>query len=220
MNLTRDVGILAMGSHNERHGAALPPDTDAKLASHVAREASERIKAKFLGILRSSYEFPEINTGEHQSLEQLLEELRVMLLSAKQNFGIKAVVLVNGHGGNGILREWIPTLEGELGVRLTFNNVIINLEGPHAATGELSMADAIGIADESKMADHSDFVKHPEVGFVGLSVVRKRYKWSEKLAEEVEKFGLRIDKRFGEKLLECAIIDVINDVLEIQWASK
>jgi len=209
------VGILAIGSHEERHGAALAPDTDAKLAAHVAQEAAKRTGATFLGVLRSSYELPEIDTGKHQSLEVVLEELREALLRAKRSLELEGVVLVNGHGGNGILREKIPAIAAELGMRLVFNNAIINLEGPHAGTGELSMAAAIGMADETKLAEHADFARHPEVGFVGLQGVRKRYEWAERLAREVETVGLRIDKYLGEKILECAIMDVTNDVREI-----
>ncbi|MCK4405114.1 MAG: 2-amino-5-formylamino-6-ribosylaminopyrimidin-4(3H)-one 5'-monophosphate deformylase [Hadesarchaea archaeon] len=206
------VGILALGSHEERHGAALPPDTDAKLASHVASEAAKRTGARFIDVLHSSYELPGIDTGRHQSLDQVLEELRRALLDAKRSLGISAAVLVNGHGGNGPLRGRLLALEKELGMPIVFNNTLIKLEGPHAATGELSMGAVIGIADVSKIVEHADFERHPEVGFVGLEEARRRYAWVEQQAREVEKMGLRIDKFLGEKLLECAIVDVMNDV--------
>ena len=209
------VGILALGSHEERHGAALPPDTDAKLASHVALEAAKRTGAKFLGTLYSSYELPHIDTGRHQTLEQVLEELRSTLQKAKQTLGIERVVLVNAHGGNKPLRDHIQELEQETHLRVIFNNKIIELEGPHAATGELSMGAAIDITEESKIIEHSDFARHPEVGFVGLREARGKYEWAERQAREVEKLGLRMDKSLGEKLLECAIIDVIKDVRDI-----
>lgn len=210
-----EVGLLALGSHEERHGAALPPDTDAKLASHVASEAAKRTGTRFIGAIHSSYELPGIDTGRHQSLEQVLDELRKALLNAKRGFGISAAVLVNGHGGNKPLRERLPALEKELGMPIVFNNTLIELEGPHAATGELSMGAVTGIADASKIAEHADFERHPEVGFVGFKEVRKRYAWAEPQAREVEKVGLRIDKFLGEKLLECATVDVVNDVREL-----
>ena len=204
--------MLALGSHEERHGAALPPDTDAKIASHVALEAARRTGVKFLGVIYRSYELPGIDTGHHHALEEVLEELRVALLQAKSALGIRAVVIVNGHGGNTPLRERLPAIEAELGVRLIFNNTIIDLEGPHAATEELSMGAAIGIADESKVAEHGNFSRYPEVGFVGLLEARKRYEWAESQAREVEAGGVRADRELGRRLLERAVMSVVNDV--------
>jgi len=204
--------VLALGSHEERHGAALPPDTDAKIASHVALEAARRTGVKFLGVIYRSYELPGIDTGHHHALEEVLEELRVALLQAKSALGIRAVVIVNGHGGNTPLRERLPAIEAELGVRLIFNNTIIDLEGPHAATEELSMGAAIGIADESKVAEHGNFSRYPEVGFVGLLEARKRYEWAESQAREVEAGGVRADRELGRRLLERAVMSVVNDV--------
>jgi 2-amino-5-formylamino-6-ribosylaminopyrimidin-4(3H)-one 5'-monophosphate deformylase len=206
------VGILAIGSHEERHGAALPPDTDAKLASYVAFEAAKRTGAKFLGVIYRSYELPGIDTGHHHALEEVLEELRVALLQAKSALGIRAVVIVNGHGGNTPLRERLPAIEAELGVHLVFNNTIIDLEGPHAATEELSMGAAIGIADESKVAEHGNFSRYPEVGFVGLQEARRRYEWAESQAREVEAGGVWADRELGRRLLERAVMSVVNDV--------
>lgn len=209
------VGVLALGSHEERHGAALPPDTDAKLASHVALEAAKRTGAKFLGVLHSSYELPDVDTGRHQTLEQLLDELRARLLSAKQVLGIYAVVLVNGHGGNEPLRGRLQALERDLDVRVAFNNAIVELEGPHAATGELSMGAAIGICDSSRLAEHLDFGGHPEVGFVGLEGARRRYAWAERHAQEVSGQGVRVDKSLGVELVERAVSDVVDDIREL-----
>ena len=207
--------MLALGSHEERHGAALPPDTDAKIASHVALEAAKRTGVKFLGVIYRSYELPGIDTGHHHALEEVLEELRAVLRQAKSALGIRAVVIVNGHGGNTPLRERLPAIEAELGVRLVFNNTIIDLEGPHAATEELSMGAAIGIADESRVAEHTDFSRYPEVGFVGLLEARKRYEWAERQAREVEAGGVRADRELGRRLLERAIADAINDVKKL-----
>ena len=206
------VGILAIGSHEERHGAALPPDTDAKLASYVAFEAAKRTGAKFLGVIYRSYELPGIDTGHHHTLDEITEELRTVLLQTKSSFDIGTVVLVNGHGGNIPLRERLPAIEAELWMRLIFNNTIIDLEGPHAGTEELSMAAAIGIADTSKLKEHTDFARHPEVGFVGLRDARRLYEWAERHALHVERTGVRVDLALGRKLLERAVIDVVNDI--------
>lgn len=204
--------MLALGSHEERHGAALPPDTDAKIASHIALEAAKRTGAGFLGVLYSSYELPDIDTGRHQTLVQLINELRVTLFAVKKTLDIGAVILVNAHGGNEVLREHLQELEKEVGLRLVFNSKIIELEGPHAATGELSIGMAIGIAAPSKLAEHCDFKRYPEVGFVGLKVARKRYAWAERHAKQVSEQGIRVNESLGKRLIERAISDVIDDV--------
>ena len=206
------VGLLALGSHEERHGAALPIDTDAKLAAHVALEAAKRTGAKFLGVLYSSYELPGIDTGNHQTLDRVLDELRSRLGEAKKTLGIKAAVLVNAHGGNRPLREHLGKLEREVGLKLRFNSKLTELEGPHAGTGELSMGSSIGIADASKLAEHLDFERHPEVGFVGLEEARKRYPWAERHAREVLEQGVRIDKTLGNELLKRVIASVIKNI--------
>lgn len=213
--MSKEIGVLAIGSHEERHGAALPPDTDARIATYVAREASKRTGAKFLGVLKKSYEFPGINTGVHHELAEVLDELRSVLKKAKK-LGIKAAVIVNGHGGNIPLREHVPLLEKELGMPLIFNSKIIELEGPHAGTVELSMGAVLRITDESKIDEHTDFAKYPEVGFVGLQEARKRYQWAEKLAHQVEKEGVTVDKEMGLKLLELAIDEVVRDIYKLQ----
>lgn len=81
------------------------------------------------------------------------------------------------------------------------------------------MGAVIGMTDVSKIAEHSDFERYPEVGFVGLKEARKHYPWAERQAKEAEKAGLRVDKFLSEKLLECAIIDVINDIRELETLS-
>jgi 2-amino-5-formylamino-6-ribosylaminopyrimidin-4(3H)-one 5'-monophosphate deformylase len=212
---SRKVGILALGSHEEKHGAALPLDTDAKLASHVALEATKRSGAKFLGVLYASYELPGIDTGRHQPLEQLVDELISTLRAAKGTLGIEGAVLVNGHGGNEPLRDHVRTIEQELGMRLFFNNVIVDLEGPHAATGELSMGMAVGITDTSKLAEHVDFIRYPEVGFVGLTEAQERYPWAKQHARDLGKVGIRAEKFLGAELLKCAIGDVVNNIYEL-----
>lgn len=213
------IGLLALGSHEERHGAALPPDTDAKIASHIALEAAKRTGVRFLGVLHSSYELPDIDTGRHQTLAQLINELRATLLAAKKTLDIEAVVLVNAHGGNEVLREHLKKLEKKVGLRLVFNSKIIELEGAHAATGELSIGTAIGIAMPSKLAEHCDFKRHPEVGFVGLKAARKRYAWAERHAKEVSEHGVRLDESLGKRLIERAISDVVDDVHNLNFST-
>ena len=95
------VGLLAIGSHLENHGAALPIDTDSQIASYLALESSFRTGAKFLGILYAATEYDYVKHGIHLSPDELVEkELIPTLKKAKSNLNLQAVVLVNGHGGN------------------------------------------------------------------------------------------------------------------------
>jgi len=206
------VGILALGSHQERHGAVLPPDTDAKLAAHVALEAAKRSGARFLGILLTSYELPLIRTGKHHSLKKVMGELCRRLGEAKEVLGVKAVVLVNAHGGNKPLREHLHKLEKRMGVRLAFTTLLVDLEGPHAGTGEVSAAAAAGLADLSRLDEHLDFQKYPEVGFVGMERVRRKYTWAERHAREVMERGVKADLELGRKILERAVEEAVGEV--------
>ena len=65
------IGIIALGSHLENHGPALPIDTDAKIGAHIAFQASLESGAKFLGIIFPAYELDEIDHGVHVSLDEL-----------------------------------------------------------------------------------------------------------------------------------------------------
>ncbi len=148
-------------------------------------------------------------------METVVEELTTALLNAHRMLGIKAAVLVNGHGGNIPLREKIPDLEKKVGIRVVLNNTLVEIEGPHAATGELSMGATMNIVNLSKLTEHSDFTQYPEVGFVGMTEVRRKYDWADKRANEVTRLGIRTSHYLGEKLLECAIVDTINNINEI-----
>lgn len=208
-----DVGILALGSHRERHGV-LPEDTDAKLASYVALQASLRTGAKFLGVVFSSHELPGIETGEHQPEELVLKEIEGRLREAKKTLGIKGAVIVNAHGGNSPLREKVEELGRMVGLDLVWNSTLVR--GPHAGTEEFSMACALGMADSSRLSEHMDFERHPEVGFVGLPQALERYDWARKLAREVREKGVRADPELGRALLERAVDEVVRVSRRVQ----
>ena len=67
----------------------------------------------------------------------------------------------------------------------------------------------------SKIKEHCDFDKYPEVGMVGLKKARSLDAGIEKGAREIEQLGVSVDMNLGESLLEAAIVDVINDVKKI-----
>lgn len=210
------VGVLALGSHDERHGAILPPDTDAKLAAHIALEAAKRTGAKFIGILLSSHELPFIDTGEHHPIAEVLSELRGKLKEAKRVLGLRAVVLVNAHGGNKPLRKHLRRLERESGLKLAFNTRIVDVEGPHAGTGEVSAGVVVGIGDPTKLREHTNFEKYPEVGFVGFKRAREVYPWAEEHAREVSERGIHVDEELGRRLVEEAIESVVRDIRRLK----
>jgi 2-amino-5-formylamino-6-ribosylaminopyrimidin-4(3H)-one 5'-monophosphate deformylase len=207
------IGILAIGSHHENHGAALPIDTDAKIAAYLALEASLRSGAKFLGVLYGATEYDYVKHGLHLSSEELVKNRLIPTLrAAKNNLNLESVILVNGHGGNLPLKEYLPMVEKELDLDIIFNNKIVELEGPHAGTGEVSMGAVLGMLDESKLDEHCRYDKYPEVGMVGLKEAREASEGIDRGACLVENEGVSVDAQLGVKLLESAISDILNSL--------
>ena len=208
-----EIGVLAVGSHLENHGAALPIDTDSKIAAYLALQASLISGAKFLGILHAATEYDYVKHGIHIDASKLAEDqLFHALESAKKYLNIKKVVLVNGHGGNIPLTDYIEKIENELELEIVFNNKIVEMEGPHAGTGELSMGSILKIVDESRLGEHCDFKKYPEVGMVGLKEARTIDEGINEGAKTVEKEGVCINAELGRQLLETAVEDIIKDI--------
>lgn len=210
------IGVLAIGSHLENHGASLPIDTDSKIASYLALETSLRTGAKFIGILYAATEYDYVKHGIHLSPEVLVKkELIPTLKTAKKNLELEAVVIVNGHGGNVPLEDYVDEIEEDLGLKIVFNNKIVEIEGPHAGTGELSIGAVLGIVDESSLDKHCQFHEYPEVGMVGLHEARQASVDIDDGAMKVKQEGVCIDLKLGELLLETAIEDIINDIITL-----
>lgn len=208
-----EIGVLAVGSHLENHGAALPIDTDSKIAAHLALQASLRSGAKFLGILYAATEYHYIKHGIHMDAEELAKhQLLPTLRSAKKCLNIKKVVLVNGHGGNIPLLDYIEYIENELELKIIFNNKIVEIEGPHGGTGELSIGSILKIVDESKLPEQCDFKKYPEVGMVGFEEARSIDEGINEGAIAVETKGVCIDIELGKSLINTALNDIIHDI--------
>lgn len=208
-----EIGVLAVGSHLENHGAALPIDTDSKIAAYLALQASLISGAKFLGILHAATEYDYVKHGIHTDAKKLAkDQLLPTLENAKKYLNIKKAVLVNGHGGNIPLLDYLDEIEKELEIKIVFNNKIVEIEGPHAGTGELSMGSILKITDESKLPEHCNFKKYPEVGMVGLREARDINEGINEGAAVVEKEGVCIDLELGSKLLEIAIDDILKDI--------
>lgn len=211
-----EIGVLAIGSHLENHGSALPIDTDSKIAAHIALQASLKTGAKFLGILYAATEYEYIKHGIHIDAEELAtNRLLPTLKAAKKCLKIKKVVIVNGHGGNIPLIDHLSDVEKKSALEIIFNNKIVEIEGPHAGTGELSIGSILGIVDESKLEKHCNFSKYPEVGMVGFRKARKIDEGINEGAKTVENEGVCIDIELGNKLLETGIEDVINNIYKL-----
>jgi 2-amino-5-formylamino-6-ribosylaminopyrimidin-4(3H)-one 5'-monophosphate deformylase len=210
------IGILAIGSHLENHGSALPIDTDSKIAAYIGLQASLITGAKFLGILYAATEYNHIDHGVHLKPEDLVnKQLIPTLKSAKKCLDLDTVILVNGHGGNLPVNDYLKDINEKTGLKVVFNNKIVEIEGPHAGTGEISIGALLGFLDVSKLKEHCEFDKYPEVGMVGFKNAREVDEGIEKGAREIEQLGVSVDMNLGESLLETAIVDVINDIKEI-----
>ena len=206
------IGIIALGSHLENHGPALPIDTDAKIAANIAFKASLETGAKFLGIIFPAYELDTIDHGVHVSLDVLKENVINTLNSAKKFLDIEKVVIVNSHGGNITLMAELWDIEDKTDLAITFNNKVISSEGPHGGSGELSMAKVLGILDESEIENQANVDEYEEVGLHGFKQARRDDPNIEEGAKDVEENGVYVDEDYGNRLFNLAINSVIFDV--------
>jgi len=207
------IGILAVGSHLENHGASLPIDTDSKISAYIALEASLRTGAKFIGVLYAATEYDYVKHGVHLPSDVLVKkELVPTLKRAKSNLNLEAVVLVNGHGGNVPIKDYLNKIKKDTQLAIVFNNKIVEIEGPHAGAGELSIGAVLGIVDQSRLDEHTQFDKYPEVGMVGLDEAREASSGIEIGAKKVAKEGVCVDLEMGKNMLETAVRDVIGDI--------
>lgn len=207
------IGIIALGSHRENHGTALPIDTDSKIAANVALNVATKTGATFLGIFYGATEYDFVKHGIHLKKDDLINnQIIPQLINAKELLGISKVIIVNGHGGNNLIINEINKISEKTGLKIIFNNSIIEKEGPHACTGELSMGKVLGFLDESRIKEHGNFIKNPEVGMVGLKLARENEPIIDQEAKFIEENGFKIDEEFGKQLLDNAEKKIINDI--------
>ncbi|WP_041939774.1 MULTISPECIES: mycofactocin biosynthesis peptidyl-dipeptidase MftE [Frankia] len=110
----RPLLVLPLGS-TEQHGPHLPLDTDTRIASAVAHGLAQRLEPLLVGAA-----LPYGASGEHAGFPgtvslgtQVLERVVVELVRSVDDTA-RAVVLVNGHGGNiAALRSARRILAGE-----------------------------------------------------------------------------------------------------------
>ncbi len=210
------IGVIALGSHRENHGSMLPIDTDSKIAANVSLKVATDTGATYLGIFYAATEYDYVKHGIHLEYKKLInKQIIPQLKNAKNELGITKVVIVNGHGGNNLVIPEIDYIANECDLEVVFNNSIIENEGPHACSGELSMAKVLGFIDEEKFIQHNDFKLNPEVGMVGLKQARENNSIIDKEAEKIEENGFEIDVDFGKQLLNDAYNSIIEDIKKL-----
>ena len=205
------IGIIALGSHLENHGPALPIDTDAKIASYVAFNSSLLSGAKFLGVIYPSYELDEIDHGEHNTLEELTVNIRDILNEAKKYLHIEKVIIVNGQGGNTPVIENLEYIENQTGLDIIFNNKLIETEGPHGGSGELSMGKILNILDDNQVKNQGNLELYSEIGLYAFKEARQNDPGIDAGAKDVEENGVYLDEDYGKELLSLAINSVLLD---------
>jgi len=206
------IGIIALGSHLENHGPALPIDTDAKIASNIAFKASLESGAKFLGIIYPAHEIEEIDHGEHVSLDTLKRNIIDVLNCARKYLKITKVIIINAHGGNVPLINELYDIECETSTTIIFNNTIIQNEGPHGGSGELSMGKVLGILNEEELKNQANVNVYSEVGLYEFIKARKNDPNIEEGAKDIEENGVYVDEVYGEQLFNLAINSALLDV--------
>ncbi|MDR2623268.1 MAG: 2-amino-5-formylamino-6-ribosylaminopyrimidin-4(3H)-one 5'-monophosphate deformylase [Methanobrevibacter sp.] len=206
------IGVIALGSHLENHGPALPIDTDAKIASYIALNASLQSGAKFLGVIYPAYEIDEIDHGVHNSLDDLTNNIIETLNSGKRFLGIDKVVIVNAHGGNLPLCQCLDRIEHETDIIIQLNNKIIETEGPHGGSGELSMGEVLGILDKSEVKNQTNLEIYGEVGLFKFADARANDPNIEKGAIAIEEEGVYVDLDYGKQLFNLSVNSVLLDI--------
>jgi len=204
-----EIGIIALGSFLENHGSVLPIDTDAKIASYISLKVSLITGAKFLGVVLPSTEYPYVKHGIHNKPGEVIDYLR-FILSWSKRLGIKKVLIINCHGGNTLISKYLKDLEREFNIKVVMKNITFI----HAGTEEVSLGSVIGIAREDKIDDHH-YSKYPEVGMVGLKEARENNKLIDRDAKIVEKYGVKIDRKLGEEILNKSIKECVECVKEL-----
>ncbi len=160
-----DLVLLPVGSV-EQHGPANPLGTDMLIAQALAEEAAGRSGMISLPVIPFGVSFHHMKfPGTVTVSERALEEYVLDVLRALTKWGVKKVLIVNGHGGN------LPALQivsrrarEELGVKVyvyqwwtSGSEVLAELFKPdergHAAAAETSL----------NMHIHPEFVNRDRV---------------------------------------------------------
>ncbi|MCS7103471.1 MAG: creatininase family protein [Candidatus Korarchaeum sp.] len=114
-----DLVLLPVGSI-EQHGPANPLGTDMLIAESLAKEASKRAGVVTLPVIPVGVSFHHMHfPGTLTVSEHALEEYLMDVMNSLVKWGVKKVLIINGHGGNLTALHIVArrSLE-ELGVRV------------------------------------------------------------------------------------------------------
>ena len=99
-----DVAVLPIGA-TEQHGPHMPLCTDASIAGAIAAGTADQLGAFLLPTI--PYGTSEVHKGYRGSISlqpETLQALVIDIVRQLQDQGFRKVVVINGHGGNFILR--------------------------------------------------------------------------------------------------------------------
>ena len=95
---------------------------------------------------------------------------------------------------------------------ITLNSKVIESEGPHGGTGELSMGMYLGITNEAEVVNQTDTETYGEIGLTMFAKARENDPNIEAGARDIAENGVYVDEEYGEALLNLAIDSVLLDV--------
>lgn len=108
------VAVLPIGAI-EQHGSHLPMGTDCIIAEELARRVAQRLSAYLLPVIgiSSSIEHREAKGTVYLRADTLALVIRDIACSLHDS-GFNRLILINGHGGNWILKPTIRQLNRDL----------------------------------------------------------------------------------------------------------
>jgi creatinine amidohydrolase/Fe(II)-dependent formamide hydrolase-like protein len=182
--MRREVAVLSIGNACEAHGDALPPDIDDRTAVAVASRVSGATGARYLGHI------PYATDGlgalaSAWSPAYLAVEPFYAAVSDYASFLCRhaydvagqprprLLLIVSGHGGNGVLAERLPRLARDLGAERCLYSLSMRLSPralaaghtvQHASDVEHAVARTLGAAclDDQRLAATAAELEHDE----------------------------------------------------------
>ena len=179
-----DTAILGIGSF-EQHSSHLPVETDFFFASNVSREVAARLGAMLLHPLPYSTSLEHLGFAGTVTLKpETLRDVIWDIAESVERWGIRFLVLLNGHGGNFCLiptaRQW--NMDGKR-PRLLLVDFLSGLSdmGDNLHAGEAETSMMLHLSPERVRADRpKDFVPvwtRPDLTHFGMKGISPTGVW-------------------------------------------